>query len=161
MFLSKKVTCFASRLLSLQISKYRIGQSALRSKVRIRSFYGLCFPAYGLNMDRCSVFSPNAGKYGSEKLRTHTLLTQWCSGLQAYNVFKKSLQCRCFPLNFAKILRTFFTEHLRWLFLNHKICFVCAGKLVVMFYLGNFPKLLNVEEEMNSFVFNKLAFVHI
>ena len=30
----------------------------------------------------------------------------------------KRLQCRYFPVKFAKVLRTpFFTEHLRWLFL--------------------------------------------
>ena len=54
-----------------------------------------------------------------------------------------------------------FTEHLWWLFVNHKICLVCAGKLVVMFYLGNSPMLLNVEDKMNLFVFNKLVFVNI
>ena len=33
--------------------------------VRIRSFSGPYFPIFGLNTER---FSPNAGKYGSEKL---------------------------------------------------------------------------------------------
>ena len=36
-------------------------------------------------------------------------------------LLKKRLWHRCFPLNFAKFLRTsFFTEHLWWLPLNHK-----------------------------------------
>ena len=38
------------------------------------------------------------------------------TGLQNCNFIKKSLQHRCFPVKFAKFLRTpFFTEHLRWL----------------------------------------------
>ena len=33
---------------------------------------------------------------------------------------KKRLWPRCFPVNFAKVLRTtFLTEHLRWLLLGH------------------------------------------
>ena len=36
----------------------------------------------------------------------------------AYNFIKKRLWRRCFPVNFAKFLRTpFLTEHLRWLLL--------------------------------------------
>ena len=46
--------------------------------VRIRSFSGLYFPAFGLNTERygvsLSVFSPSAGKYGPEKLRIWTLI---------------------------------------------------------------------------------------
>ena len=41
--------------------------------VRIRSFFP-CFPAFKLNT---SVFSPNVGKYGPEKLRLQTFFTQW------------------------------------------------------------------------------------
>ena len=38
-----------------------------------------------------------------------------CQG-QAFNFVKKRLQNRCFPVKFAKFLKTpFFTEHLRWL----------------------------------------------
>ena len=37
---------------------------ALRKSVRIRSYSGPYFPAFGL--DYLSVFSPNAGKYGPE-----------------------------------------------------------------------------------------------
>ena len=43
--------------------------------VRIRSFSGPYFPAFGLNFP---VFSPNAGKYGPGKLRIRTLFTQLC-----------------------------------------------------------------------------------
>ena len=45
--------------------------------VRIRSFFGPYFPTFGLNTKRyevsLSVLSPNAGKYGSEKLQKWTL----------------------------------------------------------------------------------------
>ena len=47
--------------------------------VRIQSFSGPCFPAFGLNTEDTpylSVFSPNAGKYGPEKLRIRKLFTQ-------------------------------------------------------------------------------------
>ena len=38
------------------------------------------------------------------------------------NLFEKRLRCRCFPVNFAKFLRTPFpTEHLRWLLLDIEI----------------------------------------
>ena len=46
-------------------------------------FSGPYFPAFGLNTERygvspyLSVFSPNAGKYGPEKIRIWTLFTQW------------------------------------------------------------------------------------
>ena len=45
--------------------------------VRIWSFSGPYFPAFGENTERSlSVFIPNAGKYGSDKLRIGTLFTQ-------------------------------------------------------------------------------------
>ena len=43
------------------------------------------------------------------------------AGLQACNFIKKRLQRKCFPVKFAKFLRTnLFTEHLRWLLLKLK-----------------------------------------
>ena len=39
------------------------------------------------------------------------------TGLTAATLLKKRLWDRCSPVNFAKILRTLFLEHLRWLFL--------------------------------------------
>ena len=49
--------------------------------VRIPIFSGLYSPAFGLNTERygteyLSLFSPNAGKYVPEKLRTRTHFTQ-------------------------------------------------------------------------------------
>ena len=44
------------------------------------------------------------------------------AGLRPATLLKKSLWHRCFPVNFAKFLRTpFFTEHLRWLLLYQAI----------------------------------------
>ena len=34
--------------------------------VRIQSYSGTYFPAFGMNTERYGVFSPNAGKYGPE-----------------------------------------------------------------------------------------------
>ena len=48
-------------------------------------------------------------------------------------LFKKRLRHRCFPVNFAKFLKTLsFTEHLRWLLL---LC----GDRVLCFLSGGFP----------------------
>ena len=48
---------------------------------RIRSFSAPYFPAFGLNteiyeVDLKDLFSPNAGKYGPEKIRTPTIFKQ-------------------------------------------------------------------------------------
>ena len=44
------------------------------------------------------------------------------AGLGPATLLKKRLWHRCFPMNFAKFLRTpCFTEHLRWLLLNSPI----------------------------------------
>ena len=40
-------------------------------------FSGPYIPAFGLNTEYLSVFSPNAGKYGPEKLRIWTIFSQW------------------------------------------------------------------------------------
>ena len=44
--------------------------------LHIPSFSGPYFPAFGLNTEYLSAFSPNAGKYGPEKLRIRILFTQ-------------------------------------------------------------------------------------
>ena len=43
--------------------------------LRIRYFSGPYFPAFGLNTERYSVFSPNAGKKEPEKQQTRTFFT--------------------------------------------------------------------------------------
>ena len=45
-------------------------------KVRIWSFSGPYFSAFGLKTERYRVFRPNAEKYGPEKLQIRTLFTQ-------------------------------------------------------------------------------------
>ena len=40
-------------------------------------------------------------------------LSNTVAGLQACNFIKKRLQCRCFPANIAKFLRTCFEKYLR------------------------------------------------
>ena len=62
----------------LKISYVPVEPQCAKS-VRIRSFSGPYFPAFGLNRRDTlylSVFSPNAGKYGPEKSRIWTLFTQ-------------------------------------------------------------------------------------
>ena len=75
--------------MSVEIWKQRRIQnlSHCLKSVRIRSFYGLYFPAFGLNL----------GKYGPEKLRIRTLFTQ-CQAVNIYmaiNYFRKNIQVRC------------------------------------------------------------------
>ena len=54
--------------------------------------------------------------------------------LQACNFIKKWLQHRCFPVNTANLLRTFYTEHLQWLVLQvfYKEC--CSQKFYKLHY---------------------------
>ena len=58
--------------------------------VWIRSFFVPYFLTFGLNTDTKyrSVFSPNAGKYASEKFQIRTLLTQWVLAFPVnHNIF--------------------------------------------------------------------------
>ena len=57
--------------------------------------------------------------------------------LRLTTLLKKSLWHRCFPVNFAKFLKTpFFTEHLRWL---------------LLFITSNVDKCINEGTYMNAF----------
>ena len=53
-----------------------MGYNHFMKSVRIHSFSGPHFLAFGLNTEIYSVFSLNAGKYGREKLRIRTIFTQ-------------------------------------------------------------------------------------
>ena len=54
----------------------------------------------------------------TENYLCQRLLFRKAAGLRPATLLKKSLCHRCFPVNFAKFLKTrFFTEHLRWLLL--------------------------------------------
>ena len=64
----------------IRFSVLQVATLTLLESVRIRSFSGPHFPAIGLNTERyspyLSVFNPNAGKCGPEKLRIGTLFMQ-------------------------------------------------------------------------------------
>ena len=58
-------------------------------------------------------FAKFTGKHLCQRLFFNKVAVQ---GLRPASLLKKSLWHRCFPVDFAKLLRTtFFTEHLRWL----------------------------------------------
>ena len=65
--------------------------------------------------------------------------------LRHATLWKKRLCHRCFPVNFAKFLRTpFFTEHLRWLLLKKVICWY--RKLIIhiiISFICNFWQAIN------------------
>ena len=121
-------------------------------RVRVRSYSGPHFPAFGLNTERyyLSVFSPNAGKYGhflrnnyyyfflkhlfvfmnylhfrnshrkcsvkkvflkifakfTGKHLCQSLFLNKIAGLRPATLLKKRPWHRCFPVSFAKFLRT-------------------------------------------------------
>ena len=62
--------------LQLERNKKNILERHCVKSVRIWSFSGPCFSAFGLNTERYGAFSPNAGKYGPEKLQILTLFSQ-------------------------------------------------------------------------------------
>ena len=68
---------------------------------------------------RCSVkkaFLTNFAKF-TEKHLCQSLFFNKVAGLRPATLFKRRLWHKCFPVNFPKFLRTFLTEHLRWLLL--------------------------------------------
>ena len=72
---------------------------------------------------RLELFSRNAVLRNSAKFTgTHlcqSLFFKKVAGLRPAILLKKRLWHRCFPVNFAKLLRTpFLTEHLRWLIMD-------------------------------------------
>ena len=69
------------------------------------------------NMRMCQINWSNLLLHLTTGMSINTLYSEavaWrCSSC---NIIKKRLQCRCFPVKFAKFVRTlFFIEHLRWL----------------------------------------------
>ena len=70
---------------------------------------------------RCSVKEVflEISQNSQEKYLCQSLFLNKVAGLRPAALLKKSFWHRCFPVNFAKFLRTpFFTEHLQWLLLN-------------------------------------------
>ena len=71
--------CFKGATLlsaSLQTFLKELKEVHCVKSVRVRSFSGRFFPAFGLNTER-NVFKPSARKYRPEKLQIGTLFTQW------------------------------------------------------------------------------------
>ena len=58
--------------LTERLAEFSLNTQYVRS-IRIRSYLGSHFPAFGLNIPYLSVLSLNAGKYGPEWLRIRTL----------------------------------------------------------------------------------------
>ena len=58
------------------------------------------------------------------------------AGLRPATLLRKKLWHRCFPVNFAKFLRTtFFTEQLRWLLLDiQAVCTQVASNICTVFH---------------------------
>ena len=56
--------------------------------VSIWSFSGPYFPAFYLNVERHSVFSPNAGKNGPEVLQIRTRFMQWFHAVVKKNLME-------------------------------------------------------------------------
>ena len=77
----------------------------------------------------------NFAKFTGKQL-CQSLFFNKVAGLRPATLLKKRLWHRCFPVNFAKFLRTpFLVEHLRWLLLiipmrkASKICCISETKL--------------------------------
>ena len=104
------------------------------------------FSTYRSSHQRCSIikgvlrnFAKFTGKHLCQRLFFKV------AGLRPATLLKKSLRHRCFPVNFAKFLRTpFFTEHLRWLLLH--------VNLNIYIYMSFLERLL-------AFVFFRLLFI--
>ena len=92
-------------------------------------------------------FAEFTGKYLCQSLFSNNV-----TGLRPTTLLKKRLWHKCFPVNFAKFLRTpFFTEHFRWLLLKYIGSILdIASKMLVhkkllrhtkkRFYRGYFPE---------------------
>ena len=80
----------------------------------------------------------NFAKFTAKNL-SQSLFFNKVAALRPATLLKKSLWHRCFPLNFAKFLRTpFFMEHLCWLLLytiNYYIISQAYDQFMVQYYL--------------------------
>ena len=74
-------------------------------------------PSQVFSCEYCKIFK-NSSFYRTP-LMLLLYLFNTVAGLKTSNIIKSRLQHKCFPVKFAKVLRTtFFTEHLWWLLLN-------------------------------------------
>ena len=92
------------------------------------------------------------------KCLCQSLFFNKAAGLRSTTLLKKRLWHRCFPVKFAKLLRTpIFKERLRWLLLEK--CFLQLLSIVSCLYLRSVHRLLimavNVITEPNFFFTSK------
>ena len=74
----------------------------LHERVRIRSYSGPYFPAFGLNTETYSVFSANEGKYEPEKSEYGYFSRNESSQLILHYALPEN-NCK-FEINFSKVL---------------------------------------------------------
>ena len=91
-----------------------------------------CLSSYRSNCPRAlckkGVFE-NLAKFSGKHL-FHSLFINKVAGLRSSTLLKRRLWHRCFPVNFAKFLRTpFFIQHLWWLLLFVIYLFVKWGSM--------------------------------
>ena len=66
-------------------------------------------------------------------------------GLRSATLLKKRLWHRCFPVNFAKFLRTpFFAEHIWWLLLSILLSLETGLHTVCLIYVKEFAKTMHL-----------------
>ena len=90
-----------------------------RSYSQLSSTNRISRPEVFCKKDVLGNFAKFIGKHLSQSLFINKV-----AGLRPATLLKKKLWGKCFPLNFAKFLRTpFFTEHLWWLplYKNHRL----------------------------------------
>ena len=93
---------------------YQTSEITLQSVAKTSIFFGSSLPEVFCKKGVLTNFVKYTGKHLCQRLFFNKV-----SGLRPETLLKKSLWHRCFPVNFAKFLRTpFLTEHLQWLLLN-------------------------------------------
>ena len=123
-----KITLISQEVLNLSLLIQKINVTSKRiacfyyNNTELQNYERACPSRYKDRSSRLEVFCKkgvlgNFAKFTGKHL-CQRLFFNKVAGLKPATLLKKSLWHRCFPVNFAKFLRTpFFTEHLRWLLL--------------------------------------------
>ena len=123
--LKKEKVARVAKMFSLLLNKKSRGlECRASSKIRMcrefkvanrLNYFLLCF-MLNINM---MYYNLRKSSVDGDRLRVFKMIQELKSKLKPRTLLKKRLWHRCFPVNFEKFLRTpFFTEHLRWLFMN-------------------------------------------
>ena len=108
-----------------------------------RSSHQRCFLKKGVLIN----FAKFTGKH-----LCHSLFFNKVADLRSADLLKKKLWDRCFPVNFAKFIRTpFFTEDLRWLLLS----VWNLSKIQLYIFLINVERISLIVLVFSLFVLNK------